>query len=323
MKPTHNLYFRYATTLWLLVSCLLLASCVQKPVKVSEAERKAQDSIVSSVSRLDSLVALQKRMEHEGNLLGSIVAYRELGKRVRNDSQFDDALRFHSEGLTQAEALGDTLEVVQALNNIGTDYRRMGVLDMAQDYHYRAWTICREYSDTSYAARKSRVVSLNGLGNIYLTLGNYERADSALRLALEGERELNSPLGQAINYANLGSIFRHRGMNDSAWVFFRKSMELNQRVNSTLGISLCHTYFGSMYEQAHQYDKAKAEYEKAYRLMEASDDKWHSLNTLIALAGIDMATGDDGKALARLEQAKRVADEIKSHEHLRGIKRNV
>lgn len=55
MKPTHNLYFRYATTLWFLFSCLLLASCVQKPVKVSEAERKAQDSIVSSVSRLDSL----------------------------------------------------------------------------------------------------------------------------------------------------------------------------------------------------------------------------------------------------------------------------
>lgn len=164
MKPTHNLYFRHATTLWLLVSCLLLASCVQKPAKVSESERKAQDSIVSSVSRLDSLVALQKRMEHEGNLLGSIVAYRELGKRVRDDSQFDDALRFHSEGLTQAEALGDTLEVVQALNNIGTDYRRMGVLDLAQDYHYRAWTICREYSDTSYTARKSRVVSLNGLG---------------------------------------------------------------------------------------------------------------------------------------------------------------
>ena len=102
MMPTHNLYFRSATTLWFLVSCLLLASCVQKPVKVSEAERKAQDSIVSSISNLDSLVKLQKRMEHEGNLLGSIVAYRELGKRVRNDSQFDDALRFHSEGLTQA-----------------------------------------------------------------------------------------------------------------------------------------------------------------------------------------------------------------------------
>ena len=84
---------------------------------------------------------IQKRMEREGNMLGSIIAYREMGKLMRNESRFDDALRMHSEGLKQAETLGDTLEVVQALNNIGTDYRRMGVLDMAQDYHYRAFNI--------------------------------------------------------------------------------------------------------------------------------------------------------------------------------------
>ena len=71
--PTHNLYFRSATTLWFLVSCLLLASCVQKPVKVSEAERKAQDSIVSSISNLDSLVKLQKPLlgQNVGNALNA------------------------------------------------------------------------------------------------------------------------------------------------------------------------------------------------------------------------------------------------------------
>ena len=29
------------------------------------------------------------------------------------------------------------------LNNIGTDYRWMGVLDVAQEYHYRTWTLSR------------------------------------------------------------------------------------------------------------------------------------------------------------------------------------
>ena len=77
-------------------------------------------------------------MESEGNMLGSVIAYKEMGKIMRNDSKFDDALRLHSEGLKQAEEIDDTLEMVQALNNIGTDYRRMGVLDLAQDYHYRA-----------------------------------------------------------------------------------------------------------------------------------------------------------------------------------------
>lgn len=314
-----DLRYNNVTILWFFIICLLIASCGRKPVKLSQAERKALESAISSKRNIDTLIVLQKRMEKEGNILGSVIAYKEMGKLMRNDSQFDDALRWHSEGLKQAEAIGDTLETVQALNNIGTDYRRMGVLDVAQDYHYRAYAICMESTDTSFTARKNKVVSLNGLGNIYLTLRNYERADSAFRMALAGERQLKSDVGQAINYANLGSIYRSRGLSDSAWVYFSKSMEFNQRAKNTLGISLCHTYFGAMYEQEHRYDKAMEEYEAAYKLMEASDDEWHALNMLIALAGVNLAINQDNKALQYLDRAKQIADEIKSNEHLEGI----
>lgn len=74
---------------------------------------------------------MQKQQERVGNKLGNIIAFRELGKELRNESRFEEAIGFHSEGLRLAEAAGDTSEWVQALNNIGTDYRRMGVLDMA------------------------------------------------------------------------------------------------------------------------------------------------------------------------------------------------
>ena len=296
-----------------------MVSCGKKSVVFTPDERKTVDSIVRSVRTPDSLALLQKQLESKGDRLGSVVALREWGKALRNDSRFEEALRTHSEGLRQAESIGDTLEWVQALNNIGTDYRRMGVLDAAQEYHYRAWTLSEECADTSFTAKKNRVVSLNGLGNIYMTLGNYERADSTLRMALKGEQELNSALGQAINYANLGSIFEHRGQTDSAWVYYRKSMALNTEAGSDLGISLCHTYFGSLYEKAGQYDKATEEYETAYRLMQASKDEWHALNSLIALAGIYHATGNGTKELEYLDRAKQVAEGIKSPEHLAEI----
>ena len=277
------------------------------------------DSIMRSAHDIDSLALLQKRMESEGDRLGSIIALREWGKVLRNESRFEEALNVHSKGQQQAEAVGDTLEWVQALNNIGTDYRRMGVLDVAQEYHYRAWTLSEECADTSFTARKNRAISLNGLGNIYMTLGNYERADSALRMALEGERQLHSALGQAINYANLGSIFEHRGEIDSAWVYYRKSMALNTEAGSTLGISLCHTYFGSLYEKTRQYGKATEEYETAYRLMQESKDEWHALNSLVALAGIYHTTGNDAKEMEYLGKAKAIAERIKSPEHLAEI----
>lgn len=302
-----------------IMSFSLLVSCEKKCVTFTAEERKAADSVVKSVAGVDSLSLLQKRLEKKGDKLGSIVALREWGKLLRGESRFEEALSVHSKGQQQAEAIGDTLELVMALNNIGTDYRRMGVLDLAQDYHYRAWMLCKECTDTSYVARKNRVVSLNGLGNVYMTLGNFERADSVLRLALAGEQRLNSAVGQAINYANLGSIFERHGKTDSAWVYYRKSMALNKEAENELGIALCHTNFGSLYEKARQYDKATKEYEAAYQLMKASKDEWHALNTLIALAGIYHVTGNNAKKMEYLSNAKAMAERIKSPEHLADI----
>ena len=304
----------------LVVVIYLLASCSQSASETfTVAERVAADSVVRSIGNRDSLATLQKQWEREGNTLESIVALRVMGDALRNESAFDEALTVHSEGLRQAEAIQDTLEWVQALNNVGTDYRRMGILDIAQEYHYQAWSLCKVTTDTSFVAIKNYAKSLNGLGNIYLTLGNYERADSALRKALVVEQRLGSTVGMAINYANLGSIFEHRGEIDSAWVYYRYSMEANQKAGSTLGIALCHSYFGSLYEQAQQYDRAAEEYEAGYQLMQDSKDEWHKLNLLVALASIHNATRDDAQMLYYLEQARSNAEKIQDKEHLADI----
>ena len=304
----------------LVVVSLLVSSCQQTDsVTFTPAERNAADSLVRSVSDMDSLARLQMRLEREGDMLGSIVALRVLGDAQRNESAFDDALTTHSEGLNQAETIQDTLEWVRALNNVGTDYRRMGILDIAQEYHYQAWRLCKVTTDTSFVAIKNQARSLNGLGNIYLTLCNYERADSALRKALVVEQELGSMVGAAINYANLGSIFEHRGEVDSAWVYYRYSMEANQKAGSTLGIALSHSNFGSLYEQAQQYDEAIKEYEAGYQLMQDSKDEWHKLNLLVALAGVHNTTRDDAQMLQYLDQARSTADRIQNKEHLADI----
>lgn len=246
----------------------------------------------------------------------SIVSLREQGNMLRNESRFDEALEAHSRSLHLAESVADTLETVKALNNIGTDYRRLGILDVAQEYHYTAWILSCEFQDSSYDARKNRVVSLNGLGNIYLSIGNYDHADSLLRMALRGEKELGSFVGMAINYANIGSIFKYNGEMDSARAYYTESMKMNEMAGSDLGISLCHTYFGSLYEIDGNYEKAAEEYTKAYNIMQASKDEWHSLNSLIALAGIFLTVGNYPVCMEYLTIARQKAQKIKSPEHL-------
>lgn len=157
-----------------------------------------------------------------------------------------DAIYCHRRELKLAQELGDTVAIVQALNNIGTNYRRMGVLDEAIDYHYQALRYADAFSHhADSVARKNRVVSLNGIGNISLSLGDLETADSAL------------------------------------W-YYRRSMEMNRQ---------------------------------AYALMEQASDRWHWLESCLALAQVYVRQGDDAEAKRYLAQADQTARDLNSLEH--------
>ena len=246
----------------------------------------------------------------------SLATLRQQGKKERDASRYDEALRLHIRGLDMARAVGDSSEWIQALNNIATDYRRMGMLDVAQSYHYQALTLCDESSDTTYQMRKNRVKALNGLGNIYLSIYSYDDADSVFRQALEGEHQLGSATGQAINYANLGSIYSARGNDEKALDYYRQSMFYNKKDSNLLGMALCHLYFGNIYERRQQYDLALREYEQSDRMMTDLKDLWHALEPRLALASVYYHTHEDAKALALLDRADATARQINSWEHI-------
>lgn len=301
----------------------ILFSCHHSARKtLSSEERATIDSIIKANRSIDSLTAWLERYAKAENIPGMILVRKELGRRYRDNSRFNEAIEVHQKGLQLALQIGDTLEAVQALNNIGTSYRRMGILDEASTYHYRALLLCEQYGDkSSFTAKKNRVVSLNGIGNIHLTLDNREAADSVFRVALAGEHELNSDLGQAINYANLGAIFEARGMKDSALVYYQHSMKYNRAAKSTLGISLCHNHFGRLFEQEGKWEDALREYRNAYNLMIESSDSWHWLESCLALARVNVAKGDITLARTYLERAKKTAEEMSSWEHLSEVYR--
>lgn len=301
---------------------LSLFACTSTSLQsgLTDETRKTIDSIVRVTPGIDSLSILLDRFEAEGNKYGMLCTSKALGKRYRETAKFNEAVVCHRQALGLAEQLGDTVEIIQICNQIGTNFRRMGIMDEASTYHYKALALCEQYHDkSSYVALKNRVVSLNGIGNVQLSMENYNAAILAFRQALSGERQLESDLGQAINYANIGAIFEKQGMIDSAWIYYRRSMQHNQAAGSNLGISLCHTYFGNLLEKDKQWDNAIREYRSAYDLMEKSQDRWHWIESCIALARVNMGKGDMTSAQKYLTRASRTAKEMQSREHLREV----
>lgn len=293
-------------------------SCIQsEQTHVDGRERQHIDSLVYAQRGIDLLEQTRDSFIQEDNPYGLMVVCRVLGQRYCSENRFMDAVKCHKLGMGQAVLLADTLELIQALNNLGTNYRRLGILTEASTYHYRALSFCELLHDKSdKSVQKQRVISLNGIGNIYLTLDNRQLADSIFRIALKGEQQLESAVGQAINYANLGAIFESNGQTDSAWIYYRHSMKQNQEAKSDLGISLCHNSFGRLYEKNRQWDSALIEYQVSYDIMADSKDRWHWLESCLALARVHLEKGDYGKAYIYLERAKKTALDIESLEHL-------
>ena len=305
---------------FILLSIIFLSCSHEQVHGLLDEERKEFDSIVYSCRDIDSLNSLYKRFGDEGNLYGEVVVCRELGRAYRNASRYREAIEIHTAGLDVAREICDTLNIVQALNNIGTVYRRMGSLEEAVLWHYQGLMMCERWSERgSSIGLKNRVVSLNGLGNVQLSLGKDSLAMHSFREALEGEIQLGSHTGVAINYANIGAIFENAGQIDSAAVYYERSLESNVKAGSDFGMALCHNHFGRLAEKKADYDNAYREYKIAYDILSEASDKWHWLESGISLSRVLYRKDDYTEAALYLGRSLQVAKELSSDAHLADI----
>ena len=305
------------TILFFLLAALLYGCNGGNNGSKSQTDYRHTDSILKNMRSVDTLRMFVNTFHASHDDRGEVIAMRELGKRLREESKFSEAIEIHKNGLKLAESIKDTNNIIHILNQLGTSYRRIGIMDEAALYHYKALSYSDVYGDPeSKKTLKNRVTSLNGIGNAMKVMGNDAAADSIFRQALEGERKLDSKLGMAINYANLGTLFERKKQFDSAMVYYGESMRLNSEVKSKLGVSLCHTHFGQVYEKRQMIDSAIVQYNLAYYVIKGDRDLWHILASTLALARVYIIKGSMDKAWGLLCDAEKTAEEINSLRHL-------
>lgn len=309
MKRTCLLYFIIGTI-------ALFSACKSDEKSESLYSLEAQ-AIVDSISDIDSLLTIAKRYASLKDKKAELIIHEYVGKLYRDRSNFEKAIIHHDAEITLATAIHDTLHLVRALNNQGTNFRRISDMNEAAKFHYEALELCNaQKDDTSQVTRKNHVVSLNGLGNVLLSMGNYDEAENMFRQALAGEQSLGSKVGQAINYANIGSIFEHRNELDSARTYYIKSLKMNSEANNLIGIGLCHQYLGALDEKEGFLASAQKRYYKSYEVMRPTNDAWHWMEPCTRLAENYINIEEEDSARKYVGIITETAEDIKSKEHL-------
>ena len=265
----------------------------------------------------DSLQILLKQFSDRNDEIGKMICYKNLGSLQRASASYDDAISNHHKGLTIALRLNDTLEIVEAMNNLGADYNRIGVHDESSKIYYQALLYGESWSKKhTPTGIKNLARSLNGIGNISLMFGYYNDAEKYFREALKYENLQQSPREEAINYANLGTVFELNHEYDSAYTYYQKSLEKNYIAKSNIGVGLSMLKLGELYEKEQKYDLAKTEYQKAYELLDENYNRWHWLQACLSIARVHFITDDIPTFKYYIDLAEITANEIKSPVHV-------
>lgn len=272
------------------------------------------DSLEDNSEELRRLVI---RYHDMGEKKAELIVRQKYGRALRNISIFDEALSQHDTCIVMAQELKDTIQLIIAYNNQGTNYRRLGLMNMATDCHYQALELCEKIDDTKdLSVRRITTRTLNGLGNVLLTLKNYDAAEEFFRKSLSNEDMANNPTGIAINLANIGSVKEHQGDLDSAYIYYNRSLEYNRASNNHIGISLCYMYLGKLFELQGNNDEALRHYHKSYEISYPTGDSWHWLEPCMAIINLYINEHQNDSAKKYLDMGLEMAIDINSKDHL-------
>ncbi len=240
---------------------------------------------------------------------GQAYALNQLGRRYRDISRFSQAIRLHQAALEAANK-DDNLEFkVYSLNMLSVVHRRRDAIKSALDYNQEALALAETVKNPSEGLKRSINVSLNGIGNIYQTLEQYDLAIEQFRRSLELEAELGNTLGIAVNHQNIGECQEMQGKLEDALHSYRTSLAYNEEINSDKGKVICKNSIAHVYILQQKLDDALDILEPALHASQELGDKYLTSGIYLNLGWAYMLKENPAKAKENLEKGLAIAEE--------------
>ncbi|MDY0780350.1 tetratricopeptide repeat protein [Tenacibaculum sp. IB213877] len=241
-------------------------------------------------------------------IIGQIFALNSMGRAYRNQSEYSKALEYHQRALKLAEITGNVDVQILTLNLIGVIYRRQDDIRNALDYHQSALSLAKKIKKPNLENKKSISVSQNSIGNIYLTLHQYELALDQFNTCIKVQEELNNKRGLAINYQNIGKAQEELGLINEALISYTKSLSYNLEINSKLGKVICYNSICGALIKKGDYKAAYDTIQKIYPISLTLNDKYYGTNTLSNLGLAELKNNKLDLAKEHLKKALVVSE---------------
>ena len=249
----------------------------------------------------DEILELLNKSKGNKFVLGEIFAYNLQGRSHRNVTEYNHAEEKYKLALELARKTGSKEGEIVTLNQLGVVYRRQDKIRSALNYHQAALEVISKINEENDDIKVSRSITINSIGNIYLTLKQYELALDRFEESIEIQKELNDKRGLAINHQNIGFAHKNIGDFELALKNYQKSLEYNTLNKDRLGKVICHNSISDILIKQGKYNEAYLYIKEVLESAEEIGNRYY-------LSEVYNTLGCSLVKLNRLDEAKEYLD---------------
>jgi len=168
----------------------------------------------------------------ENYYTGASYALNKLGAAYRDYSLYDKAVRLHQMALDAAVENNNTEFQIYSLTMLSSAYRRTEAIPSALDCAQKAIDLAEALEQPNKDIKRNLNFSVNSIGHIYRTLGQYDLAIANFRKSIALETELGNLTGLAINYKDIGECLEAESNLEEALENYEQSLAFNEKIGS-------------------------------------------------------------------------------------------
>lgn len=208
------------------LTCILLILC--HSTFAGDSLTKQSDT---SLGRLNKALLLE---EERGDKKSLYTIYEKYCQVFSQNGSFAIALDYYfkmlrildDEMATKHDTVGALKNYASTFARIGTCYFDMDNESKALAYYRKSLAIVNRLAvlDKTYPAADKQMKLYANFGSAYLSSYRFDEAKLNFEKALELNRDLNNPAGDATLYNNLGIVFKERKDFAEAFRFYNRSL---------------------------------------------------------------------------------------------------
>lgn len=314
--------------LWLALSCLVASMASGQPqldslrTLLSQSQLQADGrenyhlyDIALAFYRLglyDSAVYYHERqLANKPNNAVRASALNGIGVAYIAMGRTDKSIGYLTSAIALYDQLNDSANAVTNLANLAIIYKDMGLYDKALESSFQV--ISRLENQ-----KPDRVLAscYNTVGTVYMNTLDFDKSYQYYRKALLVRQQAGLESGVGQSYNNLGELFIRSGRLDSALYNLHRAAEIKRKLGDNKSLAKTQTNIGKVLVRLNRLSDAEQQFNQAWAMQATINDMLGRIETLNALADLEVKRRNWTKAANYLSQARETIDVTHTPEQL-------